>query len=222
LSILQDSRSIDRSAKRRAIQTLREEGFKRLDTSEAIQAFLKKTLNLLVSCIAHDSVEKCREQCLELLHDILQKSVDTSFAVDDAILLCKERVCASGKMKDPAEESEEIRHGIMRLLNIVLTKCSSQTVKATSADEIISIVQSGIKDRYPEVQKESCSILLTLTTMKSTYVGYGADKITQVVVPILRHKHATLRALGVKVYYTWMHFYIRTDGNSDRDCLGLG
>ncbi|KAG2175449.1 hypothetical protein INT43_001096 [Umbelopsis isabellina] len=199
LSILQDAKSVDRSAKRRAIQTVRDESLKRLDTPEAIHTFLKNTLNLFVGCIAHDNVEKCREQCLELLYELLQKVIDTSFAVNDTISLCKERVCVNGNMRTPAEESEEIRHGIMRLLNLVLTKCSSNTIKATTADDIVSIVQNGIKDRYPEVQRESCSILLTLAAMKSTYIGYGADKISEVVIPILRHKHAALRTLGVKV-----------------------
>lgn len=199
MSILQDAKSVDRSAKRRAIQTVREESLKRLDTPEAIHSFLKNTLNLFAGCIAHDNVEKCREQCLELLYELFLKVFDTSFAVNDTISLCKERVCINGNMRTAAEESEEIRHGILRLLDLVLIKCSSKTIKATTADDVVSIVQNGIKDRYPEVQRESCSILLTLATMKSTYIGYGADKISEVVIPILRHKHAALRTLGVKV-----------------------
>jgi dynein assembly factor 5 len=199
LTVLQDSRSIDRSAKRRAVQNLHDNGLNLLKDPIVAREFLQKTLTLLFNTIAHDCVEKCREQCLEFVYKAFSPVKDTSFALLEVVDLCKKRVTLSGKMREPAEESEEIRLGVLRLLNLIVSKCSAPTIKPTIADDILSIVQSCINDKFPDVQKEACAILLTLTEKKSTYLGYFGDKVTKVVVPVLRHKHAALRVLGIKV-----------------------
>jgi hypothetical protein len=198
LSVLQDSTSIDRYAKRRAIQTLHDDGLKKLDNAEAARAFLQITSKVFITCIALDNVEKCREQCLELVIDAFRKVDDASFALVDTVDLCKKRIAVTGRMKEPAEESEEIRLGILRLLNLIMSRSDAQAIKPVIADDIISIVQSCMKDRFPDVQREACGILITLTKMKSAYVGYFGDKMTEVVMPILRHKHVALRTLGIK------------------------
>lgn len=197
--MLKDSRSIDRSAKRRAVQNLREKGLIQLKQSETAHAFLQETSMILFNCIAEDCVEKCREQCLEFVYYAFAPVTDASFALQPVVHLCSRRVLVNEKTREPAEESEEIRLELLRLLNVVLSRCSEQAIKPAIADDIFSVVQSCVNDKFPDAQKEACGVLLTLTKKKSTYVGYFGDQITKTVLPILRHKHAALRTLGIKV-----------------------
>jgi hypothetical protein len=171
----------------------------KLKDPEIACAFLQKTHTILLNCICQDRVEKCREQCLEFTYDVFSYSSDTSFALAATLELCKKRVLLAPKMREPEEDAEEIRLGIVRLLNLLLSKCSATSIKPAIADDIVQVVQGCIKDKFPDVQKEACCVLLTITERKSTYIGYFGDKITKAVTPILRHKHAVLRALGIQV-----------------------
>ncbi|KAI8575564.1 hypothetical protein K450DRAFT_261253 [Umbelopsis ramanniana AG] len=203
LLVLQNPNSIDRTAKRLAIGNLRECGMGKLKDPETARDFLQNTHTILLNCICQDRVEKCREQCLEFTYDAFSYSSDTSFALAATLELCKKRVLIAPKMREPEEESEEIRLGIVRLLNLLLSKCSAQAIKPAIADDIVQVVQGCIKDKFPDVQKEACCVLLTITERKSSYIGYFGDKITKAVTPILRHKHAILRTLGIQfIHYS--------------------
>jgi dynein assembly factor 5 len=199
LSILQNPDSIDRTAKRLAIRNLREIGLNQLKDSETAREFLQNTHSILLACIRGDRVEKCREQCLEFTYDVFSNSSDTGFALEATLELCKKRVLVTAKMREPEEEAEEIRLGIVRLLNLILSKSSANDIKPAIADDVLQVIQGCITDRFPDVQKEACAVLLTITERKSSYLGYFGDKITKALLPILRHKHAVLRTLGIQV-----------------------
>lgn len=99
------------------------------------------------------------------------------------------------------EQTEEIRQLWLDTL-IALTKQVKQNIDLNPPmDETwFGIIQLSVKDTCPDVVKKGAQLLILLAEYQSKAITLrGEHTINDCILPLLSHKHAAIRVLGVKV-----------------------
>jgi dynein assembly factor 5 len=94
------------------------------------------------------------------------------------------------------EPSEEIR------LCLVQTLCD--IVKAVKAEfnpfvaDAVKILVQALSDTFPEVKRETCSLILLLTAHNKEALSYHGSAIVKALSAILNHRHANVRIIALQ------------------------
>jgi hypothetical protein len=100
------------------------------------------------------------------------------------------------------ESSEEIRHLACRTLGCLVRKMISaggSAILHPYFHEIIMYLQTQLRDPFPELKQEACEIIELLARTEEFNIGmkFFAVALVRGILPVLRHRHAKVRASAV-------------------------
>lgn len=101
------------------------------------------------------------------------------------------------------ETSEEIRLLSCQIFDVLISKLYSlgaSSVLHPYFQEIVIYVQFQLKDPYPDIKYLACQILRSFASQESKVLGmkYFAVALVRALLPVLRHRHAKVRAAAVE------------------------
>jgi len=91
-----------------------------------------------------------------------------------------------------AEESEEVRLELVRLVKAVLEVLPSSA--HDHIDHLASILEKSCYDKFPDVKKLACELIVCISRQQE--VGVNAQKQTISLTAVLAHTHAAVVAIG--------------------------
>ena len=103
------------------------------------------------------------------------------------------------------EPSEECRLAVLRLVSVGLvdTLLARETTPLLHPyfHDLILFLQAHLRDPYPEVKVEACRVLTVLARSPALNQGmiYYALPLARAALPVLRHRHARVRAAAVQL-----------------------
>ncbi|KAJ3228946.1 HEAT repeat-containing protein 2 [Chytriomyces hyalinus] len=183
LNILSDSAS-DRIAKKIALSAV-SAATKGLNPDQISSLFAAKSVRVpLLRCFA-DPVEKCRETSISLVSSMVQKASDLTTILPYLIPVL------SSRLDQDVEPAEEIRLMLIKLLLSVVNL--SKAVFTPGVDEAVKILQTTVTDAFPDVRKESCSLIISLCTHTPRALSPHCPPLAKALIPSLQHRHAAVR-----------------------------
>ncbi|KAJ3237761.1 HEAT repeat-containing protein 2 [Chytriomyces hyalinus] len=183
LNILSDSAS-DRIAKKNALSAV-SLATKGLSPDQISSLFAAKSVRVpLLRCFA-DPVEKCRETSISLVSSMVEKASDLTTILPYLIPVL------SSRLDQDVEPAEEIRLMLIKLLLSVVNL--SKAVFTPGVDEAVKILQTTVTDAFPDVRKESCSLIISLCTHTPRALSPHCPPLAKALIPSLQHRHAAVR-----------------------------
>jgi dynein assembly factor 5 len=184
--------SSDRLAKRRALEKIKREtiGNKKRLSSQILQKIFFDISNALIKCLG-DSVEKCRELSTQIITEFVE-------TIDPVPFISYLMPVFVNRYSQPEiiEPSEEIRLATVELI-LNISNISKKEI-TPFVEDIIRILDRTLQDPYPEVKKVSCKIIISLVENAEHQVSFFGEKITKSLVPILQHKHSSVRIIALQ------------------------
>ena len=183
----------DRNTRRRAIAAITQSvksvanDTSRLDSVIEQTQLLPPLLNLF-----HDSVEKNRDLAINLAKFILQHA--SAQIVQNVMPLLMVAVTKRIGPK-PEEQTEELRLALLEMLRLLLTRFAAQL--AAYIPELVSILQSGFADPFPDAKKLACTISIELASALPKEIETQCSPMIKSLVPCMAHQHSRVRSSAV-------------------------
>ncbi|KAI8880561.1 hypothetical protein K501DRAFT_224544 [Backusella circina FSU 941] len=122
------------------------------------------------------------------------------------------------------EVTEEIRAEWMHFCIILLDK--TPEIKTEHAQLYLDVIKLASIDSFPEVQKLSAKTLTLFAENQPKMTDYSCDKCIELIKPLLVHKHAPIRVLGIKTVEAvalaspkGLHLLFEYDESHDRQAI---
>ncbi|KAG0793123.1 hypothetical protein G6F16_005265 [Rhizopus arrhizus] len=187
LLILADKSTKERSAKRRAIEAIKK-NVGSIKDSLIANELLDQLADPLLIC-TESEIETVREQSLQIFKSLVKANSNKAIQKDTLEKLLKTILYRLDVTKEP---TEEIRAAWMELCIQLLDLHPTQT------DLIMNVIQSAVKDPFPELQKLAGKCIVLFSTSYAQEVDYACDRMVRLVIPLLSHKHIAIRVLGIQ------------------------
>lgn len=114
------------------------------------------------------------------------------------------RSSSGGTISTNIETSEEIRLQAVHALGVVIRRCGEGTVPMSLLlpyfHDIILFLQLQLRDPNPDAKVSACGLLVVLAKSSQLEEGmkYFAVALVRALLPVLRHRHARVRAAAVE------------------------
>ncbi|KAI8093846.1 armadillo-type protein [Halteromyces radiatus] len=190
LNVLKDGSTKERAKKKSALDKVKQLGFQETASWPVHEQtmLLETLLDSLVLWSTQSEIEYIREKTVMLLQCYVTRIEQPKAKV--VIETCLQRF--------PSEETEEIRQGWIQVCVDVLNKKQPHM----DEEDWFTLATLAVKDPCPEVIKQGASLVLDLARLYPKAVAYrGEQTIIHSVIPLLIHKHAAIRVLGIKAMY---------------------
>lgn len=162
----------------RNVQTFLKEGKEEI-CSELIQSLLT---------LFQDESETIREKSVEIISKILPQNQDESSVLK---AISNSLGVGEGRWREPVEE--------IRLLLCQLAFAECKRIKLDDPELISPIVSEFLADRFPEIIKESCRLLIHLCSLEQlSFSAEQSELLCSKLAPLLRHAHSSIRLLAIK------------------------
>ena len=112
------------------------------------------------------------------------------------------------------EESEEIRYLLCKVLGTLIRRTmflNASSILHPYFHEIIMYLQMQVRDPFPELKAEACSVLELLARTEEFNSGmkFFAVALVRVTLPALRHRHAKVSNLRIFLFTFIFYYRIR-------------
>lgn len=161
-----------------------------------LQDLLKQMLPHLSSLIA-DSMEKCRELSLQLLH----KTVDF-IEPSEMIATCLDPLCVRIDDLPFQEPAEEIRLLIVCLFAYIIAKVTPLHIPEDKLHRLIHALTVVITDSFPSVKVEATSVLMKVMR-SSSLIRMNYKELLKNLLQNAFHQHSKVRAISLKVTHSF-------------------
>ncbi|KAJ3355712.1 HEAT repeat-containing protein 2 [Entophlyctis luteolus] len=189
-NVLLDS-TASRLEKRRALDHIRAESTNRSLIPKQTSSIFAALANPLLRCFS-EPVEACRESSIGIVDALVSKSDDLLSVLPHLIPAISSRLA----QPDIVEPSEEIRLLLVRLLLAIVEK--TKQVFGPGVDETVKILNKTLTDPFPEVRKESCSLIIALSNHTPQTLTLHCSPLAKSLTPSLQHRHAAVRIQSLK------------------------
>lgn len=142
-----------------------------------------------------DKYEICRCLSVDIMTLLLTHLTDNEYYLECIIPVLTKRLGQS----EIIEDSEEMRYQLLQQLSFLIDKFKAK--KPTddrlfkSYNDIIDILLKTLRDPFPSVQEECCSIIVALSKEKCFH--YRSEVLVIPLTPILRHRQSKLRIAAI-------------------------
>lgn len=146
----------------------------------------------LISLISKDEVDSLRESASgSLLNLVSDLKMDAQlFGMVVKLLLDRSL----------EEKSEEVRLTLVKILHKVIKKQTGQEEYLKNLDDLTKILKLLLNDNFPEIIKESCEIILTLSDLNSHF-RLQADYMVEPLMQNLKNQPFKVRVACVKALH---------------------
>ena len=184
-NLCQQLDSEEKSVRRAALLDLK----KRVERKELDEQILLYLLEPLVKILSCDKIDSLRESAsVVLLFLTSQLKIDRQhFQV--IVNLVVERFAE--------EPSEEVRLTLAKIIHSAILNQSIQTVYLENLDKLTQLVKVVVRDRYGEIVKEACTIIISLSE-RNEYFKLQADFFVEPLMQNLKTHPMKVRVMCVK------------------------
>lgn len=156
------------------------------DSSIALD-ILKLALKVL-----SDKAESCRERAVQITSVCLNSS---SLPAEETVFLLFPVLHKRLGNHENAETSEEIRLLLTRLLKLSIRKYGAAI--SPFVPDVVDILNKCIRDRFPDVIKESCECIDELAKSVPEF-RLHTEQVVETVISAMKHKLYKIRAAAVR------------------------
>ena len=143
----------------------------------------------LVKIVTSDSVDSFRETASSILLSLTSKSKITCQQFQSIVKLTLDHF--------EAEQSEEVRLTLAKVIHSAVENESSQQVYLENLDNITQLVKLLIRDRYGEVVREACNIIMSLAETNHHF-RLQADFFVEPLMQNLKTQSMKVRVMCVR------------------------
>ncbi|XP_059416461.1 dynein axonemal assembly factor 5-like [Carassius carassius] len=176
----------NKSARRRALETVKKETVEQRLSSGALQELFAGLLKALLKCLS-DPAETCRDTAIQILTSFIRAVPRPE---DSLPYLMPSLVQRLGG-QEILEPAEELRLALMEMLSLLLEVCGRQL--APYLDDMIKILQRTITDPFPEVKKESCKCAISAAQSIPNHFHLQAESLLKPLLQTISHQHSQVR-----------------------------
>ncbi|KAI8810018.1 armadillo-type protein [Cladochytrium replicatum] len=188
----------DRMAKRRALDKIRKEtlgpGAQNLD-ERVLSSIFRVLLKPLCRCFS-DPVEKVRDLSINLVRSYAPRVTVLPSSMHQIMTTVSARL-AQQEIIEPSEENRLLLIHLMTELADLLGPKSGEGLRPF-ADEYIRILLKTLVDPYPEIRKESCRLIVKISSYAPKALSYAGDAVPKALLASLVHRHSSVRIEGLQ------------------------
>ena len=143
----------------------------------------------LVKIVTSDSVDSFRETASSILLSLTSKSKITCQQFQSIVKLTLDHF--------EAEQSEEVRLTLAKVIHSAVENESSQQVYLENLDNLTQLVKLLVRDRYGEVVREACNIIMSLAEINQHF-RLQADFFVEPLMQNLKTQSMKVRVMCVR------------------------
>lgn len=95
------------------------------------------------------------------------------------------------------ELTEEVRLVWMELCSTLLKK--EQKMSVAESEQLMDIMHIAGVDAFADVQKQCAKLIVEYAQSQPKSVDYACERMIRMTMPLLTHKHTSVRVSGIKV-----------------------
>ena len=190
MNVLSEATS-DRTAKRRSLERIQAELLGGKATDPHVLELLFASVLKPILKVLGDPVEKCRELSISIICGFA-KLVKTPISVLPYVVPAFTDRLGQPEIVEPSEENR-----LLMVQTLVVLVDASQTAYAPFVEETVKILQQSLADNFPEVKKESCNLVIGLSSSNSRALALHGDVVSKAILPCLYHRHSSVRKKAI-------------------------
>ena len=74
-----------------------------------------------------------------------------------------------------------------------------ENISVNQSELWMDIVEIAVLDKFADVQKLMANLVVLYAVQYPKYTDYACERMVRIIIPLLIHKHNSVRAAGIKV-----------------------
>ena len=184
-NLCQQLSSEEKSVRRATLIDLK----KRAERKELEGNLLPHLFEPLVKIVSGDKIDSLRESASIILLYLTAHPKINSLQFETIVSLTVERF--------EVEPSEEVRLTLAKIIHSAIVNQSIQSVYLENLDKLTQVVKVMVRDRYGEIVKETCDIIISLSE-RNDHFRLQADFFVEPLMQNLKTQPMKVRVMCVK------------------------
>ncbi|KAI9350767.1 armadillo-type protein [Obelidium mucronatum] len=141
---------------------------------------------------AADASDAVREAAIAAVQNLANSAADLVPVLPYIVPVVSNRL----SQPDLVEPAEELRLLLVKLMLSIVDK--TKQIFAPGVEETVKILTRTLVDPFPDVKKESCNLVVSLSTHCGRILTPHVPALVKVLIPNLSHRHAAVRTQSLK------------------------